>query len=258
IGVFFNTYMPGSAGGDLIKFYYAGKGNQGQRTEVVTILLLDRAIGMYAMLILPLLIAPAFATVIAASSALKGILWSVLGLSLLMLIPLFMMTRYVRDSHLFSWILKKLSFGGYAERIIDTIHIYFFRKKVILGALLLSVVAQSTSIVIFLILAMIVNPAGADVKMSLLIPLGLFANSVPITPGGLGVGEAAFDSLFNIVGLNGGAGLLISWRILMILISLVGLAYYLQGRHRYISGSLPEFHTAKQLTKSPPISSLKK
>ena len=33
--------------------------------------------------------------------------------------------------------------------------------------------------------------------MLLLIPIGFLANSLPVTPGGLGVGEAAMESLFR-------------------------------------------------------------
>lgn len=249
IGMFFNTYMPGSAGGDLIKIYYAGRGNQGQRTEVATILLFDRAIGMYAMLILPLLIAPFFLEVIASSSLLRGILWSAAGISFLMLLTLLGATKPVRQSRFFSWILKKPSFGIYIDRMLDTIHSYFSHKKSVFGALLLSLIAQSLTVVIFFILAAIVNPAGVDARMALLIPLGLFANGVPITPGGLGVGEAAFDSLFGIVGLSSGAELLLSWRIILIIGSLGGLAYYLLGKHRYVSGSLQQLQ-AEQFTKA--------
>jgi uncharacterized membrane protein YbhN (UPF0104 family) len=70
--------------------------------------------------------------------------------------------------------------------------------------------------------------------MSVLIPLGFTANALPFTPGGLGVGEAAFNKLFALAGLTGGAEALLGWRLLTILIGLLGLAFYLQGRKRFV------------------------
>ncbi len=36
-------------------------------------------------------------------------------------------------------------------------------------------------------------------------PFGVLVTAVPLAPGGLGVGHAAFDKLFHLVGLPGGA-----------------------------------------------------
>ena len=70
--------------------------------------------------------------------------------------------------------------------------------------------------------------------MAVLIPLGHLANTLPITPGGLGVGEAAFNKLFALAGLEGGAETLLGWRLLTLLLGLVGLVFYLQGRKRFV------------------------
>jgi uncharacterized membrane protein YbhN (UPF0104 family) len=70
--------------------------------------------------------------------------------------------------------------------------------------------------------------------------LGFLANTLPVTPGGLGVGEAAFKMLFSMAGLAGGAEVLLGWRLLMILMGLLGLAFYVQGHTRFIhESSLP-------------------
>jgi hypothetical protein len=37
IGFFFSTFLPGSAGGDLAKLYYATRENEGHRAEVATV-----------------------------------------------------------------------------------------------------------------------------------------------------------------------------------------------------------------------------
>jgi len=45
----------------------------------------------------------------------------------------------------------------------------------------------------------------------------------------LGVGEAAFDLLFGEAGLQGGAAIMIIWRVGMLPLCLLGIAFYLGG-----------------------------
>jgi hypothetical protein len=54
----------------------------------------------------------------------------------------------------------------------------------------------------------------------------------------LGIGEAAFNKLFEMAGLTGGAEALLGWRMLTILISMIGLVFYLRGRRHFIHRSL--------------------
>jgi len=80
----------------------------------------------------------------------------------------------------------------------------------------------------------LMNPSGLEMKMCLVIPMGYIANSLPLTPGGLGVGETAFNALFDITGLHGGAEALLCWRIWSVLVGILGLIFYLRGLRRSI------------------------
>ena len=62
---------------------------------------------------------------------------------------------------------------------------------------------------------------------------------MPLTPGGLGVGEAVFDHLFALAGLAGGAETMLGWRVLMVGVSLLGLVFYLQGDRRFVHHAAP-------------------
>ena len=44
VGMFFNMFLPGGAGGDAVKIYYAVSDHRGQRAELATIVLFDRAL----------------------------------------------------------------------------------------------------------------------------------------------------------------------------------------------------------------------
>ena len=58
----------------------------------------------------------------------------------------------------------------------------------------------------------------------------MLANALPLTPGGIGIGEAAFEALFQSVGAMGGAETILAWRVLTTLIDLAGGALLLLGR----------------------------
>src|SRR5205814_3439056 len=51
VGAFYNTFMPGSTGGDLLKAYYASK-HTDHRTRAVLSVIIDRVIGLVALIIM--------------------------------------------------------------------------------------------------------------------------------------------------------------------------------------------------------------
>ncbi len=235
IGIFFNACLPGATGGDLIKIYYAAEGNRGRRTEVGTIILLDRAVGLFAMVLWPLLAAPFFPALIASSGVLQFLLWAAAGLVAGLLVGWIVFAySSLKDVGLARWAYRTLPLGAYLERVVNTVHAYRRDGLTLLAATGIALFAHTLSVAVILLCAQATNPAGAAWEMSMLIPLGFLANTLPTTPGGLGVGEAVFNQLFAIAGLSGGAAALLSWRVLTILLSLAGLAFYLQGRQRYV------------------------
>ena len=239
--LFFNACLPGSTGGDLVRVYYASQGNPGRRTEVITVILLDRAAGMFALLIWPLLVVPLVPQLIASNSVLQGLLGAaaiVIGVMLGCLLIAF--SSRMRNSRLVAWALTTLPMGKYAERVINTIHAYRHNMKELVGAVCISLLAHTLTISVTLLVALAINPAGFAWQMAVLLPLGFLANTLPITPGGLGVGEAAFSRLFAVAGLSGGAEILLGWRMLTILMGLSGVVLYLQQRGQFIHQS---FHT---------------
>lgn len=235
IGLFFNTYLPGATGGDIVKIYYASKGNPGQRTEVITILLLDRFIGLFCLLTLPLLLAPFFLDMIRSQAILQALLGASLLIStgIVVTVTIALMTGLV-DSRLFLWFYEKLPLGDLLRRILTTVTAYRNNKIVILQAVMFSFMVQLLTIGVSLSIAEATNPLGADSKMIALIPLGFLANSLPVTPGGIGVGEAAMDNLFGLFSLDGGAELVLGWRLIMVLVGLMGLFFYLKGEKRFV------------------------
>lgn len=249
MGNFFNTCLPGATSGDVVKIYYVSEGNRGRRTELAAIILLDRAVGMFALVMWPLLAAPFFSGLVRSSAVLQGLLWAAATVAAGMFVALIISSsERVRNSRLVILAFRKLPLGKHIEKVFDTLRVYKRNKRTLLAAVMISLVAHSLTIGVILLIAQATNPAAFAWQMSILAPLGFLANTLPLTPGGLGVGETAFNKLFGIAGLTGGAELLLGWRLLTILSGLIGLVFYLQGRKHLVHASRPPLEAKEELS----------
>ncbi len=234
VGSFFNTFLPGSGGGDVVKIFYATQGHAGRRTKVATILLLDRAVGLFALLLWLLIVLPMFPGLLHAMPVLQRILLGTAFLAAGMCIAVWLcFSARLRNSALLSWIFSKRP-GKYLALIFDTVHTYRNNLGALWSAVAISLVAHTLNVAVALLAAKAIVPGMFTWKASVLMQIGFLVNALPITPGGLGVGEAAFDALFKGAGLSGGVETLLAWRILMLLVSLFGLVFYLQGRRQFV------------------------
>lgn len=228
IGLFFNTCLPGATGGDIVRIYYAAKDNPGRRIEIVTIFLLDRVAGMFSILLLPLLLSPFFAQALASQTILQTLLWATaFGLSMMIVGMGCAMSARVCASRVVSWLLQQLPRGQYLARVLVTCQTAGSHLGSLGGSLIVSLGVHMLMTLATLLIVQVTRPEGVSLLMALLIPLGFVANALPLTPGGLGVGEAAFDQLFQLAGFTGGAVALLGWRLLMLLIGLPGLVVYI-------------------------------
>jgi hypothetical protein len=235
VGTFFNLFLPGAGGGDVVKIFYVTHGNRGRRTELATVVLLDRAAGMFALLIWPLLVMPFFPELLRSMPVLNKLLLMAAIVAATMVIGMLIcFSTTVRNSALLSWLFRKLPGGSYLSRIFETMHAYRHNIGTLWASVGISLLAHTMTVFVTLLAARAVISTAIAWKASVVIPLGFLVNTLPLTPGGLGVGEAAFDALFAGAGLNGGAETLLAWRLLMLLISLIGLVHYLQGRRQFV------------------------
>lgn len=230
VSIFFATFLPGAGGGDLVKLYYATKENAGRRTEVATVLMFDRAIGFFAMLILPFFFVPMFLPLIQAVPMLRHILILTAYLSGGLLAAFLLCAFNQSISHFLA--RESLTLPRWRKlacRVLETIGIYGQSPGTLLGALVLSLLANLSVIAITVLAVLVLDPASLSSKMYLVIPIGHVVNALPLTPGGLGVGETALNALFKLTGLQGGAETLLCWRVWKAMVGLLGLAIYIRG-----------------------------
>ena len=235
IGFLFSTFLPGAAGGDIAKLVYATKENHGRRAEVATVLILDRLVGLFSLILLPLLFAPFFPELLRSISVLRRLLYidGLLAGSMLIgaaLVMFFSATRDWASALLHRW----PSVRSLALRVLDAMAAHGKARGTLFFALVLSLFANLCLIVVTGLGLYAVNPASFSARLVLVAPMGHLVNSLPLTPGGIGVGESAFNSLFNLTGMSGGAETLLCVRVWNITVGLLGLFVYFFGLGRIV------------------------
>jgi glycosyltransferase 2 family protein len=241
VSSFFATFLPGAVGGDFAKLFYAAKENKGRRTEIATIVAFDRMIGFFSMLLLPCLFSPLFAHLIRTNGILRALLMISTAFAVCLL-TMFLLCLFNPPwmNRVAQWVSQFLPGRKVPERVITTVGVYRNSPQILFGAFGASLASNLILIAATAMAVFLLSPGSLSLKICLVVPLGEVANSLPLTPGGLGVGETAFNALFKIVGLQGGAEALLCWRIWRALVGLIGLAFYLRGVGRVVFGSEAE------------------
>jgi uncharacterized protein (TIRG00374 family) len=240
VGLFFDIFLPGAAGGMVAKLFYATRENEGRRTEVATVIVFDRIMGIFSLLLLPLIFAPFFSELIVRVHVLRLIVIIYIAVCSFLLV-LFLaclwgqstMTRLAGAIH-FSRLRKVMA------RALEVIGTYRHRPVPLLYALGLSLAANLSIVGVITVALLVVDPRSVAWRLCLIVPIGQIVNSLPLTPGGLGVGEVAFNTLFRVSALGGGAEAMLCWRIWGALVGGIGLFFYARGmKHCIITVEAP-------------------
>lgn len=235
IGAFFNTCLPGATGGDVIKIYYAMDGNRGRRLEIATVMLLNRVVGMLGLLAFALALVPFFQRMLVASPVLRFLPWAAGAVLAATLAGMWCCTSdQVIWRRVVAWMVQTLPRGEYLERVINTLRVYRAHKGAFCQIIGLAMLVHLCMTLAILLVVQATHPAGADSRMMFLSAMGFAANALPVTPGGLGVGEAAFEQLFQMAGFAGGAVAILGWRVLLIICGLPGIIFYLLDKKQAV------------------------
>ena len=199
IGMFFNYAMPGGVGGDVVKAYYFNKDHPNSKVISVTSVLMDRIIGLYSMLLMGVFVMIYDHDHVASIPQLKSLFYIVSIVTIVATLGLYLVFSgpVHRAGHL-QKILQKLPQSDKLLRLYKSFHQYGRSPKALLQMILLSWTAQIFSI-LYLILAGTLSGATAPWATYFLVaPLGFIAIGLPLTPAGVGIGQAAFYVLFNL------------------------------------------------------------
>lgn len=226
----FSYVIPGGVGGDVMKIAGLAGSRRGQGVELAAVVLVDRITGLASLLLVALAAALLSGSLAAAPAPLQGAaLAAGLGLAVLGAGLLLVWSPAIRSGSVYRFVTTRAPLHRVATRVLDAF--YAFREhKGALGAALGLTVAGYLLLAWFFILAApaVMDPAPPASLMWVGL-LALVANVLPLTPGGLGVGEAAFAAAFGVLGYHGGAHLLLLIRLGVVPFAILGVLLYLSG-----------------------------
>ena len=247
IGTFFNFCIPGGTGGDVMKLYYLAKDNSGRRIEVLTLLFVDRLIALTSVLLVISVLAALSLDLVGEHEAIR--FFVIAGLVILAgaaAATALAFSDRVRASRIYNRMLDMLPLGEYLRRCMDALYAFRQHRVALAGAFFVSLLGHGLLLTLVGLVGSVVMPDTPLLPISLLTLLGMIANVLPLTPGGLGVGEAAIDHLFKIVGYGPGSPIIVAWRLTQLPLLVVGCLFYVVGKKGGLTTEMPASDEPRQ------------
>lgn len=235
IGLFFNYAMPGGVGGDLVKGFYVMQENPAKRTAAATTVLIDRLVGLFG-LVLTSLTAMVFNwDLVLSKPHLVSIAFAVVALAAAFTVFFgFALSRRIYSHPWVGKVLSSLPAEKTIRKIYEAVHTFRHHPRQFIYALLLTAPSSLMTLAFFYLIGHAIG--GEDVPFSVYAfaaPLGLIVSALPISPAGVGVGQAAFLVLFNwSLGHDStlGPSLITAHQLVTFLIGLGGAYFYFRRK----------------------------
>lgn len=240
-GNFLNFVAIGSTGGDVFKAYYVSC-HTNRKTEAVTAVFLDRAVGLVSLIIITTV---AMAIKFNDPKIIEWWPWIAALAGGLVVGVIVVVSSRVRNKIGFDRLLDKLPFSDHIKRIDAATTRMRQHKKLLLAALLMTLLLQ-----IIAITSMTVAATGLGMSYSsdmlasyfVYFSLALLIAAIPITPQGAGTMDGALQIFF--LGAFGNYSQILFLGVLMRLLqfvwSLPGFLVPITGSHRPSSAKIAQ------------------
>jgi len=210
IGMFYNLFLPGGTGGDLVKIFYAVKEAPKSKSAVFLSVVVDRISGLFALIIVSGAVFGFFHATLMASPVVRAFSFAVAmifgGVFFLILVAI-LLDRF----HLANRLPAKMPGHAFILETAMAFSVYARAWKAIVGAVLISMPLNIFIFggAIFAAFAFKGNPGAA--AMTSVIPIVNTISSLPISVAGVGVREQLFATmLHSLYGTPENLGVLIS------------------------------------------------
>jgi len=194
VAQFFNAFLLGSTGGDVIKAFYAARETHHKKTEAVVTVFVDRLLGLWAMLLFAALMMIPNAGLLRRHRELglpALFILAMLGGATVVLGVAFwsgLSRRFPRARH---W-LRRFPKGELLERSLDSCRHFGKSKGFLAKAIGLSLVVNAACVLQMALLSAGMNASVSFSDWLVIVPMIFCIAALPITPSGLGVRENLF------------------------------------------------------------------
>jgi glycosyltransferase 2 family protein len=248
IGIFFNSTLPGSISGDVVKGVYVVKAvGANIKTKTFMTMFIDRFTGLFGLIVMSFSALIINWEFIQTRPELKSVALIIEILFIITLLFYILVAyQFPADKDPFIRLIRVLPKNRYFLRLYTSFKNYQNHKRILFGTLILSVLAHSCIAYIFYIIANLLgsNSVGMTTQM-LIMPIGIISIAIPLAPGGIGVGHAVFESLYGFVGIQGGADIFNLYIVLQLTINMFGGIVYLFYNGKYLPYTNPPIIRSK-------------
>jgi uncharacterized protein (TIRG00374 family) len=192
IGVFFNYFVPGGTGGDVVKIYYLLKETPGHRGPALLSVLVDRLAGVISLCLLAGVLTFARWDWLMSAPAARQYIWAgliILGSSLGGLHFTYIVTRH-------GWVHKlpaRMPGRDKLAEIALAYHLYAKSWRESLAALVLSLFANVGYFITFYCAGRALHSSLTLLDLCTIMPIVNTIAAMPISLGGVGVREGLFQ-----------------------------------------------------------------
>ncbi len=201
LGLFFNLIVPGLTGGDLVKVVLAVRAHPERRADAFASAVVDRVLGMSGLLLV------ASFVVLFAGRNLDPLRAPVLFLTAAAFGGLFLVVHSAprRLVRLDRWV-RRLPLGNELESLDRAARLYASRPGTLLFGVLISAVDHGFNALGIYVLARSMGSLLGFGDTLCTVSISSVVSAVPLSPGGLGVEEAAYAWLFALLGATAALG----------------------------------------------------
>lgn len=240
VGAFYNSFLPGSVGGDLVKAYFIARDRPGKRASAVATVVADRLVGLFGLIWFSALCGGGFWLAgdqkIVGNAYLEKIIFvcsmavaaTVIGWIALGFLP---PTRQDR----FAGRLEKIpKLGRTLAEIWYVVCTFRAKSKAVYTTIAMTAVVHVGFVFMFHLAVRVfpANEPGTIPEHVVVAPIGYIAQAFFPAPGGVGGGEFIFGYLYTLLGRPEGTGVIgrLTMRVVDWSIGLVGLYFFLRMR----------------------------
>jgi len=229
IGLFFNAFMLGATGGDVVKMFYIYREVPDKRTSGLVSIVVDRVIGLMALIVIAIaFVIFKYSWLTSHPDAARYVYGLILilaaaggGLAFVSILAWLDLAQKLPE-----W----MPLRGKLIEVSDALRVYGRAPGALVWAFGLSIIGHFSMFVSFFLLARAFGAVIALVPFFSIMPMISVYTSLPITLGGLGVREKLFEDLLgNLANVPADIGVLIgsSGFVVLIIWALLGGVIYL-------------------------------
>ena len=247
---FFNSFLLGSTGGDVLKAYYAARETHHKKTEAVMTVLVDRVLGLLAMLLFACLMMLPNWNLIRSHATLTSLAWVIIAMfaGAAGVVALSFWGGVSRAWPSARPWLRKLPKGDLLDRALSATREFGKKRWFLMEVFSISMALNLVCVLQILALCWGLDIQIPVVALLVVVPVVVCLSALPITPSGLGVRENLYVLMLTVPELNVDPTKALTLSLLAyagsLLWSLIGGAVYLTRKER---DHLAEIKTERQL-----------